>query len=185
MNWLVRVGALTAIWCLLWGEVSVANVVSGAVLSAILLVAFPVRGGERRGERAATRFRPVGAARFAVHVLVQFIVSNALVAREIVARRSRVRTGIVACPLRTESETLITLLANVLALSPGTMPVDVQTSPPVIHIHVLVLRDVAQARRDVARLEELAVGAFGSDEDVARLGSPALYPEHDDPGAAR
>jgi multicomponent Na+:H+ antiporter subunit E len=116
---------------------------------------------------------------------VQFVVSNALVAREIVARRSRVRTGIVACPLRTESEPIITLLANVLALSPGTMPVDVQTSPPVIHLHVLVLRDVARARRDVARLEELAVGAFGSDEDVARLSTPPALAAGDEPGGDR
>ena len=179
MNVLVRIGALTAIWCLLWGDVSAANLASGAVLSAILLVAFPLRGSDRRGERGRTRFRPIGAMRFVGHVLLQFVVSNALVAREIVARRSRVRTGIVACPLRTESEPIITLLANVLALSPGTMPVDVQTSPPIIHLHVLVLRDVAAGLGDVARLEELAVGAFGSDEDVARLSSPGLGADGD------
>src|SRR4051794_24166215 len=37
-----RVALLVAIWLLAWGEVSIANLVTGIVLAAFLLVAFPV-----------------------------------------------------------------------------------------------------------------------------------------------
>jgi multicomponent Na+:H+ antiporter subunit E len=78
---------------------------------------------------------------------------------------------------------MITFLANVLALSPGTLPVEVSIDPPVIHLHVLLLRDDADPRRSVALLESLALRAFGTREDLARLDRPDPRPD-DEPGGA-
>lgn len=170
-SFVVRCGFLTVIWVLLWGEPSVANVLSGIVVSSLLLAVFPGRRGTRPD---LGRPRPIGLVRFLAYVGVQFVVSNVLVAREIVTRRSRVRTGVVACRLRTESPSMIAFLANIVALTPGTMPVDVETDPPTLYVHVLMLKDPASARRDVARLESLAVRAFGTAADIARVsGTPA------------
>lgn len=157
---------LTAIWTLLWGDLSLANVLTGVAVSTLLLVVFPA---QQRTVPGLGRPRPLGLVRFLLYVLGQFVVSNVLVAIEIVSPRSRVRTGIVACPLRTRSPSMIAFLANVVALTPGTMPVDVETDPPVIYVHVLVLKDVGSARRGIARLESLAVRAFGTAEDIASV----------------
>jgi multicomponent Na+:H+ antiporter subunit E len=165
MTVLARVALLVALWVLLWGDISVANVVAGALVAGALLALYPMRRQGRRGRTV----RPVALVHLVGHVLVRFVVSNAVVAREIVTPGSRIRTGIVACPLRSGSSGITSFVANVLALSPGTMPVDVVADPPTLYVHVLHLRDPERTRREVATLESLAVGAFGSRADVTAL----------------
>lgn len=176
----VRCATLTAIWTLLWGELSAANVVSGVVVSSALLAVFPAR---RRTTPGLGPLRLLGAIRFLAYLGVQLAVSNVLVAREIVSRRTRIRTGIVACRLRTRSPSMIAFLANIVALTPGMMPVDVETDPAVLYVHVLMLKDVASARRDVARLESLAIRAFGTADDRARLIARPTAPVSPDPSS--
>lgn len=166
MRLALRIAFLTSIWVLLWGRLSVANVASGVLVATLLLVLYP--SGASTG-RPIGRPRPVAFVRLTGSILVQLVVSNAALAREIVTPGSRIRTGVVACPLRTDSERIITFLANVLSLSPGTMPVHVQADPPAIYIHVLHLSHPDATRLQVARLERLAVRAFGSADAVAAV----------------
>lgn len=175
MSAIVRAASLIGLWVLLWGDISVANVAGGAAVAIGLLALYPTRAAPSAARPAArVRIRPLRVVRLAGHVVVQLVVSNAVVAREIVTPGSRIRTGIVACPLRTRSDGMVALVANVLALSPGTMPVDVVGEPRTLYVHVLHLRDPARTRRDVAALEALAICAFGSPEDLASLaGRPA------------
>ncbi len=166
MKLIVHGAGLVGLWCLLWGDLSIANVISGSAVAALLMVAYPTGV---RPVHGMSGVRPLALVRLVVYVLYEFAVSNALVARAVLSRESRMRTGIVSCPLRTTSESMITFLANVLALSPGTLPVEVSLDPPVIHLHVLLLRDGTDPRRSVATLESLALRAFGNRDDLARL----------------
>lgn len=173
MRYLGRIFFLASIWVLLWGALSVANVLSGIAVASLLLVLYP---DPRVEQPPHGRPRPVAFARLAAHIVTQLFVSNAVVFREIVTRGSDIQAGVVACQLRTRSERTITFLANVISLSPGTMPVEVTTDPAVIYIHVLHLRDPSDERRKVARLEKRAVRAFGTPDDIARLGTqPDLH----------
>lgn len=167
MTYVARVGVRTAIWVLLWGDVSVANVASGIVVSSLLLVLYPVGRATLTG--GLGRPRPFAALLLVGHIARQLVVSNAIVAAAILTPGPRLRSGVVVCPLHTRSERMITFLANVLSLSPGTMPVEVRTEPPTISLHVLFLHDPVATRRKVVELERLAVRAFGSLADVSRL----------------
>jgi multicomponent Na+:H+ antiporter subunit E len=111
------------------------------------------------------RIRPLGAARLVLYVLAQLVPSNILVIREIVGRRSRIRTGVLAYPLEHPSDEVLSLMAHVLALTPGTMTVEATRDPFVLYVHFLLLDDLDHARRAVARLECLAVGALGASEN--------------------
>jgi multicomponent Na+:H+ antiporter subunit E len=162
-------GVLLGLWLLAWGEVSVANVVSGVVLIAVLLAAFP--SARRSGPRV--RVHPIALVRLGGYVLAQLTVSNVLVAREIVSRRSRVRTGVVAYRVQQPSDLTLTLMANIVALAPGTMPVDVTDDPPVLYVHFLLLSDVDAARRTMARLEQLIVAAIETRPDASGRRNPA------------
>jgi multicomponent Na+:H+ antiporter subunit E len=155
-----RGALLVAIWLLAWGDLSVANLASGLVVAVILLVAFP----PHRQTPGVQRVSPLGAARLALYVLVQLVPSNVLVVREVVGRRSRIRTGVLAYPLRHPSEEVLSLMAHVIALTPGTMTVEATRDPCVLYVHFLLLEDLDQARRTVARLERLAVAALGRPE---------------------
>lgn len=178
MRRIAHVVFLTAIWVLLWGRLSVANVLTGVAVSIALNVFFPTgasegdpaqMGASSTPQRVFGWFRPLAIGRLVGHVVVQLFASNAFIAREIITPGSRVRTGIVACRLRTDSERMITFLANILSLSPGLMPVHVQSAPPALYVHVLHLYDPEQTRQRIAHLEWLAVRAFGSAQQVALL----------------
>ena len=150
-------GLLVALWLLAWGDVSVANIVSGIALAAVLLLTFPAA----RRARPHGRVHVLALGRFVGYVLVQLVISNILVAREILSRRSRIRTGVIAYHVQHPSDLVLTLIPNVIALSPGTMAVDATHDPATIYVHFLLLSDVDEARLRIARLESLIVAAVG------------------------
>jgi multicomponent Na+:H+ antiporter subunit E len=144
---------LLILWLLAWGDLSVANVLTGVVLAIALLVAYPP-------SRSAWRIRPLGLVRLLVYVLAQLVPSNILVTREIARPRSQVRTGVIAHAVADASDELLALISNVIALTPGTMTVEATPDPPVIYVHFLRLDDVDRARRDLVRLEALCRAAL-------------------------
>jgi multicomponent Na+:H+ antiporter subunit E len=157
---------LAAIWVLLWGAWSAANVLSGAAIAAVLILLLVPRS--RRGGGLPI-VRPMATVRLGAYLLRELVVSNLVLIREIVSPRSRIRTGVVAVPLTGCSDQLLTVLANFTALTPGTMPIEVARDPAVMYVHVLHLRDVDAVRRDLWHLRDLTVRAFGSAEAVASL----------------
>lgn len=163
---------LLGIWLLLWGSVSLANVLSGLAVVALVLVVIP----DARFHGRRPTVRPVATVRFVIRVLADVLRANAVLTREILSRESSITTGVVAVPLPLCSDGLLTLVANVLSLTPGTMPIEVTREPPVIYVHVLHLRDVEAVRRDVQSLSALAIRAFGSSDAVAVLDDPTRVP---------
>lgn len=165
-SWSLGLGTvLLGLWLLLWGSPSVANLLSGVLVVGTVLVLIPVSG---HGVSWPT-VRPVWALRFVGRVLWSLLRANVMVAQEAVTAGSSLRTGIVAVPMDHCSDGLLTLVANVLGMAPGTMPVEVTRTPPVIYVHLLHLDDVERVRGEITQLTELGVRAFGSDEAVAAL----------------
>ncbi len=166
------VAGLTVVWLMLWDRVSIANTVAGILVACLVLLVFPTKRRSRERKERPTVIRPFAVLRLLGYVVWQIAVSNLLVAKEIVARRSQIRTGIIACRLHTTSPGLITLIADIIEISPGTMTVDTRAEPPTLYLHVLMLHDPLHARHQVAHLEQLVLRAFGTDEDVPEHGVP-------------
>lgn len=163
MTLVVRVAVLVVIWLMLWGEVTPANLLSG------LLVALVVVAGFDRTRRGRVVIRPIHAARFALHFAGRLVVSGVVVARTVIAPAHRVRTGVVAVPLVGCSDAVVTLVADAVSLTPGTLTIEVRREPPTLFVHALDVKEVEQVQAEVRRLEVLAVRAFGSDEALAQL----------------
>jgi multicomponent Na+:H+ antiporter subunit E len=157
MSLFLRVVSLTILWLLAWGEASITLVVTGVALSLLLFVAFP----PARPRATRVRVRPVAMGKLVAYVAGQLVTSNVLVAREILSRRSRVRTGVLAHPMRHQSDEVLTLVANVIALTPGTMTVEATRDPAVLYVHFLLLDDLDEARQAISRLENLSFEALG------------------------
>jgi multicomponent Na+:H+ antiporter subunit E len=163
MTQVVRCCWLVAVWLLLWGTVTAANILSGVAVAALVITV----AGRRRATPVIVR--PLAALRLAGHFAVHLVAATAYVAWEVVTPRNRIRTGIVAVPLHGCSDAVATLIADVISLTPGTLTVEVDPDPLTLYVHVLHLRDVERVRRDVRRIEVLAVRAFGSAEALAGL----------------
>lgn len=153
---------LTVLWILLWDSLSFANVLSGlAVAIAVLSIARLPRLRTVDPDQRA-RVNPFAALWLVVFVLYKLVEANVILAWEIVTPRDRIHTGVIAVPLRTQSETAMMLVANVITLTPGTVTIEAIGSPPVLYVHVLHLSEIDEVQRDVLHLEALAVRAFGS-----------------------
>lgn len=167
------IAVLVCIWILLWGKASVANVVSGAVVATLLLVAFPI---DHEVIAVRHRVRPAAILRLVVFFVADLLRSTAATALDVLGPASRVQVGVVACPLRVHNDGLVTFLANLIALSPGTMPIEVTYRPHIIYVHSLRAAEPDEVRAFVARLEELAVMALGGPEAVGAVAEPAPWP---------
>lgn len=154
---LLFVGALVAGWLLLWGDLSLANILTGTVLVGVLLVVLPTG----RPDTGPVPLRPRAAAGFVAAVAADLVISNLTLARLILRRRVQVRSGVIAVELADCSPTMVAFVANTLALSPGTMAVAAAAHPPTVYVHVLQLEDIDAARASIRALADRAIAAFG------------------------
>ena len=162
MSRLVRVLWLTTVWVALWSDASVANLASGLLLACLIVVRFDTwRSG-------SVVLRPVAVARFAAFFLYQLTRSTVAVTRTVISPKGRLRGSIVAFPLRGGSDAVVTLIANSISLTPGTLTLEVRSNPPTLFVHALDVRDLDALLHDLRTLETLALRAFGDGDAAAR-----------------
>ena len=153
---------LLAIWLLAWGSLSWANVASGVVVVVALLVALP----DVRHRGTPVIVRPGPLVRLVAHYLRDVVVSNAQLTREVLRPRPRLRTAIVRVPLAGCTPEILTAVANLVAMTPGQMPVEVEGDPPVVYVHVLWYTSAEAVRREIWALRDQVLAAFGTPEAI-------------------
>ena len=156
------------VWVALWGDLSIANLVWGAVLGVVTVALVPIRHMAHR-----VPIRPRRIVHFAAVFLVALVKASAVVAWEVVSPTNRIKEGIVAVDLRTTSPGLMTLIGNMVSLTPGTLTLEVRTEPPTLYIHVLHLRELEDVRAGVRHFEDVALAAFGEGEPRRASGGDA------------
>jgi multisubunit Na+/H+ antiporter MnhE subunit len=153
---------LVVVWLLLWDSPTWGLLVAGAAVVTLMLLVLR-QAAPVDDDRLVVR--PVAVARLSVWFAWQFVLSNLLVARAALFPRAWVRAGVVRVELHTDSPTLVALVSNVTALTPGMQPVDTEpveaaTGPSAISIHVLFLTSADDTKAVIWRLEELVRHAF-------------------------
>lgn len=167
-RYVVWTGTMVAIWVLLWDRLTLANVAGGLVVAGVLLVVFPLA---KVAEGSRLRFNPVAQVKLVLTILFDLVVSNWTMARLILARRPDVQPRVVACTMAVRNPALLSIIAIIVALSPGMMVIE-HTADEELLVHALNTTD-AGVRRRIARLERMVVSAFGSIEDRLRCGVTA------------
>ena len=161
-RYLPYVIGLAVAWVMLWDQITLANFVGGLAVASVLLVVFPLPPIDPTRRLIV---RPWALGRLAVAVFGELLVSNVYMSHEIVTPNRRLVSGVVRCPMRTDSPKVLSTVANILALSPGTMAVDATNDPSALYVHVLADGDVGDMRRKVLRFEQLVIEAIGSAND--------------------
>jgi multicomponent Na+:H+ antiporter subunit E len=160
---LARIVLLVAIWVGLWSKASAANILSGLLVATAIVLVFDT------WQAGHAVVRPIRAIWFALYFLYKLVEASVVVARTVISPRHGVHTGIVAVPLHGCSDAVVTLIADAISLTPGTLTLEVRRDPLALYVHALDIRDVDQVQADVRRLEVLAVRAFGSADAIAGL----------------
>lgn len=155
---LLTVVGLTLAWCALWGEISWANVLSGAIVGSVAL-SVGVGGSGRGGVRIGALMRLVAA------VSVDLVVSTFTVAREVLTPTDHTAEGIIAVPISAPAKHHLLLLFVAITVTPGTAVVAAEADGSVLYLHVLH-RDRREAvEQHVRRLAELACTALPTVDD--------------------
>lgn len=148
---------LALVWSAATGEFSLANLLFGFVLGYAIL--FFVRRDLGTGWYVARVPRAIG---FVLFYLWQLVLSNLRVAYDVATPGHRMRPAVVAVPLDAKTDAEITLLANLITLTPGTLSLDLSADRKTLYVHVMYMgADSEAARREIKhQLERRVLGVL-------------------------
>lgn len=133
------------IWAAVTGSLSPLNVVLGFLLGLMALWII-------RRDFAGTRtvVRPWKLLSLLALFVKELALSAWRVAVLVASPKMDLRPGIFAYPLKVDRDIEITLLANLITLTPGTLSVDVSEDRRFLYVHALDCSDPAAVKRDIA-----------------------------------
>lgn len=136
--------SLALIWAAITGRFALSNVLVGMVLGYLVLyLARPIMGPSTYFTRIR---RAVGFAAFYVRELVK---ANLRVAADVLTPRPRIRPGVLAIPLDARTDAEITMLANLITLTPGSVSLDVSSDRRFLYLHAMYIDDPEEYRASV------------------------------------
>ncbi len=151
---------LVFVWVGLWGTLSWANVLGGVAVGVVLLVTLPLPPVASGGV-----VHPASLLRFFLSFVVDLVSSTVQVAR-LVLRPRPLEQAVLAVPVRGASDQLLTLLANAISLTPGTLTLEVDRPRSTLYVHVIDVGDtvggVDGVREKILEVEREAILALGS-----------------------
>lgn len=149
----VTLFALTATWCALWKDLSIANIGAGVILGMAIMslnVGTSCRGG--------IRLRPL--LQLIWLVLVDLVESTVGVAREILSPTDYTNEAIIAFEIPNEARHHFLLLVIAITLTPGTAVVDADPDTGTLYLHLLHAERRTEVESHVKKIARLACDAL-------------------------
>lgn len=127
---------LALAWAAMGGDFSAFNLFVGFLWGyLILFFSQPIIGSSRY---FAKLWQLIGFIGFFIRELIK---SNLRVIYDVLTPTHHMQPGVIALPLEAGSDAEITLLANLISLTPGTLSLDVSTDKRVLYIHAMYIDD--------------------------------------------
>lgn len=158
---LAPVAWLTVVWVALWGDLSAVNVLGGVLIAAAVCLVFPLPP-----LRMHLHIRPLRLGWLVLHFLGDVVVASAQVAWTTLQFHRQPRNAVIEVDLRTPSDFVLTVIAEMVSLVPGSLVIEARRSTHTLFLHVLDAKDQAgvdKMRRQVYRLERRVVLALGTE----------------------
>ncbi|WP_077530487.1 Na+/H+ antiporter subunit E [Vreelandella utahensis] len=140
---------LALLWVALTGSFSGGNLLAGFVFGYLALAVMQRHIPMLHGySQRAPRFMA-----FAVFFLKELFVANVRVAYDVITPVWYMKPGVIAMRLESKSDVEITLVANLISLTPGTLSLDVSDDRKVLYIHAMFMADEQELRDSLHELE--------------------------------
>jgi len=168
----IRLILMALVWAALQGSFSLINLGVGAAFGALVLwfvqpIYAALRPDEEKKE-IGWRIKQVWRVGALLAVFLwELLKSSLTVAYEVLRPRLRVSPGIIALPLDARTDMEITVLANLISLTPGTLSLDVSEDRETLYIHAMFVDDeeAKETRQHIKRrLEHWVIRALGATE---------------------
>lgn len=153
---------LALIWTAVQGAFTLGNFAVGFVLGyLVLLVMQPLLGEAGYDARLGHQVILIGV------FVVELVLSSLRVAYEAATPGYKMRAGIIAVPLDVQSDMGITLFANLISLTPGTLSLEIGEDRDLLFVHAMYIDESpeAEAQHLKTTLERRVIRALG--EEVA------------------
>lgn len=154
---------LIFVWGALWQDFSVGNLLFGAIVSIVIVNLFPLPPVVLPG-----RLNLWYCLKLFIWFLGQVVAASVQVAFLALTRGKKTRSSVIAVPLRTESDLIVTTVGHVLTLIPGSFVVDVDRSSSTLYLHYLNIdsdEEVEKARANIRDIERRLIMAIGSHDE--------------------
>lgn len=135
---------LAFVWLALSGNFSLTNSLFGFLMSFAIMWIISLNSEDRKYFKIAPK--TVGFVFFFLYELTK---ANIQVAIEVMTPTNNMKPGIVRYPLEAKTDFEITLLANLISLTPGTCSLDVSTDRKVLYIHAMYIDDKEKFIKDI------------------------------------
>ena len=145
--------ALMLIWVALTGSFSGPNLLLGFVLGYLIL-GLALRDKPEFAKYVGKVPKFIG---FIGYFFWELLMSNLKVAYDVLTPTHHMCPGVIAMPLEAKTDGEITIVANLISLTPGTLSLDVSTDRKVLYIHVMYLVDRDEVIRSIKALEARAL----------------------------
>lgn len=140
---------LAIIWLILTGNFNEVNFLFGFVFSYFILWLLVPRTESRLYFKKV--FKSIS---FLFYFLFELLKANLRVAYDIITPHHHMKPGILAVPLDAKSGLEITILSNVVTLTPGTLSMDVSDDRMVMYIHFMYIYNEKDARDQIKNFEK-------------------------------
>ncbi len=130
---------LAIAWAALSGEFSPNSLIFGFLLGFVILWLTV------RSERGYFHKVPLVIG-FVFFFLYELTKANLNMARIVLSPKPDLKPGVIAVPVDLPNDAAITLLVNLITLTPGTLGLDVSNDKKIIYVHALDARNVEAFR---------------------------------------
>lgn len=143
---------LAFLWMFIKSEYNLASFFSGYFFGFVVLFAL-----RRFFSSSFYLYRIFAVFRLAYIFMVELILSNIDVLKVILKPRLDIRPGIFAFPTVLEKDWEITILANLITLTPGTLVVDISDDNKTLYIHAMDINDADESIQHIKATFEKAI----------------------------
>ncbi|MDR5904629.1 Na+/H+ antiporter subunit E [Franzmannia qiaohouensis] len=147
---------LALAWVILGGEFTGINLVVGLIFGYATLVLIEPQVPALKGYPG----RVPRIIMFIGFFIKELIMANMRVAFDILTPPWHMQPGVIAMPLKAETELEITMVANLISLTPGTLSLDVSDDKRVLYIHAMFLDNEEELRKSLQEMESRALALF-------------------------
>lgn len=159
---------LVAVWVLLWGDLSVGNVLAGAIVAVLVTGALRMTPIDFHG-----RLHPGGLVVLVARFAWDLVRASIEVSWVALRPRHTPHGAVIGVQLRNHSDLYLTMTAELCSLVPGSLVVEAHRLTGMLYLHVLDVEQsggVEAARKTVLDQEERVLRAFASDEEMRAAG---------------
>ncbi len=150
---------LTVVWVGLWGSLTAVTVLGGVVVSVLVCLVFPLPP-----LAMGLRVHPIHLLWLVLHFLLDVVQASIHVAWTTLQLHRQPRNAVIEVDLHTQSDFILTVVAELTSLVPGSLVVEARRSTHSLFLHVLDARDdagVERMRAQTFALERRVLRAFG------------------------